>query len=144
VEGRVSILLRMVDRTIEPLFESTRHESTDVKRMRWAGWLIAAALLVQNATLGLAASGPNPLEGQLLRQSDGTFYLYHEGLKFLLPVADVGDNVIDAIPTATADQWQTMFASNLSAVPAGSSQQAPAGMHYPVPPGQPGPFPGYS
>ena len=116
-----------------------------MKRSIWAGWLLPGLLLLHNAAAGLAAPAPNPLEGRLLQQSNGTFYLYHDGLKFLLPLADVGDGVIDAIPTATADQWNAMFAANQSTTPApsGGLQQI-AGQHYPAPPGQPEPFPGYS
>jgi hypothetical protein len=116
-----------------------------MKPINYVGWLLAALLLFQNAATGMAASGPNPLEGQLLRQSDGTFYLYHNGLKFLVPVADVGDAVIEAIPTATADQWNDMFRTsqdNTTNAPGGL--QEIAGQHYPAPAGQPEPFPGYS
>ena len=116
-----------------------------MKRGTWAGWLVAGLLLLHNAAAALAAPAPNPLEGQLLQQSNGAFFLYHDGLKFQLPVADVGDRVIDAIPTATADQWNALFTSNQGTTPAPSDGlQQIAGQHYPAPPGQPEPFPGYS
>jgi hypothetical protein len=116
-----------------------------LRRISWAGWVLAALFLLHNAVAALAAPAPNPLEGRLLQQSDGTSYLYHDGFKFLLMPANVGDGVIDAIPTATADQWTTMFTSSEQTTPApASSLDEIAGQHYPAPPGQPVPFPGYS
>ncbi|MBV9359499.1 MAG: hypothetical protein JO023_28645 [Chloroflexi bacterium] len=116
-----------------------------MKPSNWLGWLLAAVLLLYNTSVGLAASGPNPLEGRLLQESNGTLYLYHNGVKFLLTPADVGDSVIDAIPTATSDQWNTMFTTSEGSTPAPSSGlDEIAGQHYPAAPGQPAPFPGYS
>jgi hypothetical protein len=83
-----------------------------MKRMRrigWmTGWLLAGLLLLQNAALGLATSADssNPLEGHLLQHSSGTMYVYHAGSKFALSLADLGDQVIEAIPTASANEWQ--------------------------------------
>ncbi|MBV9354902.1 MAG: hypothetical protein JO023_05190 [Chloroflexi bacterium] len=116
-----------------------------MRRITWAGWAVAGLLLLHNAAVGLAASGPNPLEGRLLQESNGTFYLYHDGFKFLLASADVGDSVIDAIPTATTDQWNTMFTTSEGSTAAPSSGlEEIAGQHSPAAPGQPAPFPGYS
>jgi hypothetical protein len=114
-----------------------------MNRITWAGWLLSAVLLL-NSAVALAAPAPNPLEGRLLQQSNGTMYLYHEGIKFLLPLADVGDGVIDAIPTATADQWKAIFATDQSTPAPSDGLQQIAGQHYPAPPGQLEPFPGYS
>jgi hypothetical protein len=116
-----------------------------MRRITWAGWAVAGLLMLHNAAVGLAASGPNPLEGRLLQESNGTFYLYHDGVKFLLTTANVGDSVIDAIPTATTDQWNTMFTtSEGTAAAASGGLDEIAGQHYPAAPGQPAPFPGYS
>ena len=116
-----------------------------MKYIRWMGWLLATLLFVQNAGSGFAASsGVNPLEGHLLRDGGGTLYLYHDGLRFLLQTADVGDRVIEAIPVASADQWDALFSGTDLFSSAGAPQEAPAGEHYPAAPGQPEPFPGYS
>jgi hypothetical protein len=103
-----------------------------MKRLRWAGWLIAGLLLVQNATVALTAPlVVNPLDGHLLQHTAGTFYVYHGGLKFAVQLAELGDQVIDAIPAATADQWDTFFGA------------APELRPLPLP-RNPEPFPGYS
>jgi hypothetical protein len=57
--------------------------------------------------------------------------LYHGGLKFTAPVAEMGDQVIEAIPTASPVQWEALF----GAAPAFSPV---------VPPSRPDPIPGYS
>jgi hypothetical protein len=116
-----------------------------MRRIAWAGWALAGLLLLYNASIGLAASGPNPLEGRLLQESNGAFYLYHNGFKFLIAPADVGDGVIDAIPTATPDQWNTLFTTSegSTATPSSGLDEI-AGQHYPAVPGQLAPFPGYS
>jgi hypothetical protein len=77
-----------------------------MKRSGWIGWLVAALTLALNATNGLAAPGSNPLEGRLLARTSGHYYLYHEGMKFSVGIADVGDAVIDAIPNGDASPWQ--------------------------------------
>ncbi len=103
-----------------------------MKRIGWMGWLVTSLLLLQNAQTGLAApTYGNPLEGHLLQHSTGAFYVYHAGLRFKIESADVGDQVIEAIPTASSAEWQALF----GAVPA----LRPA-----VPPAVPEPFPGYS
>jgi len=97
-----------------------------MKRISWMGWLLAGLLLVQNTAPGLAApTAANPLEGHLLEQTVGTFYLYHNGFKFAVQVADLGDEVIQAIPTASPDQWADWFADTHSIGPAGTPQHAP-------------------
>jgi hypothetical protein len=80
------------------------------RRIAWLGWLFAALLLVQTALTGLAApSSISPLEGGLLQQSSGAFYVYHAGVKFPVQLADMGDQVLGAIPRATSSQWDTLF-----------------------------------
>ena len=116
-----------------------------MKRIGWIGWHLAGLLLVQNVATGLAASAAsNPLEGHLLQHSSGTWYLYHDGLKFAVQVADLGDAVIGAIPTASPDQWDGWFSGPSPVTPTGVPQHAPAGEYTPALPGQPVPFPGYS
>ena len=116
-----------------------------MKRIGWMGWLLAGLLLLQNAAAGLAApAATNPLEGHLLQHSDGSWYLYHGGLKFAVQVADLSDAVIQAIPTASPDQWEGWFSGPPPVTPAGVPQHAPAGEYAPAAPGHPVPFPGYS
>jgi hypothetical protein len=105
-----------------------------MQRIGWmTGWLLAGLLLLQNAALGLAASAEsgNPLEGHLLQHSSGTMYVYHAGAKFALSLADLGDQVIEAIPTASASQWTALFDSTPTLAPVQPSRN-------------PQPFPGYS
>jgi hypothetical protein len=118
-----------------------------MKRMSWSGWLLAIVLLLQNAAVGLSApNATDPLEGHLLQDSaSGRFYLYHNGLKFAVQLAEMGDHVIGAIPTATSSQWDALFAGDtvLNIVPSGAGA-GPADHVEPLPPGQPEPLPGYS
>src|SRR5207302_10942285 len=103
-----------------------------MNRCAWTGWLVAGRLLLQNASVALTAPGvANPLEGKLLEHTAGTFYVYHAGLKFAVQVAELGDAVIDAIPAATADEWDALFVA------------APTLRPLPLP-RNPVPFPGYS
>jgi len=103
-----------------------------MKRLHWAGWLIAGLLLLQNATVALTApSVDSPLEGRLLQHTAGTSYVYHGGLKFVVQIAELGDQVIDAIPAASVNQWETFF------------NMAPVLRPLPLPQ-NPEPFPGYS
>src|SRR5690242_20099303 len=116
-----------------------------MKNVRWMGWLLAGLLLVENAAVGLAApTAANPLEGHLLQASDGSWYVYHGGMKFSVQVAELGDAVIQAIPSASADQWEGWFTGTLPSTPRDGRQSPPAGQHAPTLPVQPTPFPGYS
>ena len=81
-----------------------------MKRFAWIGWLIAATSLAVNASSGFAAAAAgNPLEAHVLVHTSGVHYVYHDGAKFAVDVADIGDGLIDAIPTATRSQWDSMF-----------------------------------
>ncbi len=101
-----------------------------MKYVSTLGWLVAALVLLLNAMAALAApTAANPLEGHLLQHSSGVLYLYHAGLKFTLEVADVGDRVIDAIPTASQLDWQTLITDTPDVPhisPPGREQPAPA------------------
>jgi hypothetical protein len=116
-----------------------------MKRVSWTGWFIAGLLLLQNSVNVLAApTDTNPLEGHLLQHSTGTWFLYHNGVKFAVQAAEVGDTVIDAIPAASPEQWDSFFGGSFTVTPAIAPRQGPAGQQYPAAPGQPEPFPGYS
>ena len=80
-----------------------------MKRVSWVGWLLAGLMLFQNIGTGLASSGDNPLDGHLLQHSGGAYYLYHNGVKFAVQIADVGDQVIDVIPNAAPGQFELLF-----------------------------------
>jgi len=115
------------------------------RRIAWLGWLFAGLLLVQTAVTGLAApSSISPLEGRLLQQSGGAFYVYHAGVKFPVQLADMGDQVLGAIPTATSSQWDTLFGGDTLVKPVPSGGAGPAGHLEPALPGEPAPFPAYS
>ena len=96
-----------------------------MKRLSWIGWLVAGLLLAQNAAIGVAApASTNPLEGRLLEHSDGNFYVYHDGVKFTVQPATTGDRVIDAIPSASEAQWDTLFAATAPQAPSAPSNPA--------------------
>ena len=82
------------------------------------GLLVAGLLLLHNATVALSApTVANPLEGQLLQHSSGALYLYHAGVKFTVRIADIGDQLIEAIPMASGAEWQTVFTDTTGAPP---------------------------
>jgi hypothetical protein len=116
-----------------------------MRRIAWLGWPLAGLLLLQNVTAGLAAPATdNPLEGRVLWHSGGNVYLYHQGFKFLVERAEVGDQVIDAIPAGSPEQWAALLSGSAPVQLQGAPQPSPAGEHQPAAPGQPEPFPGYS
>ena len=84
-----------------------------MKHASWLGWLIAGLLILQNANVGTAAAtSRNTLEGAVLHHSAGALYVYHGGLKFAVQVADLGDQVIDAVPLASPAQWNALFTAD--------------------------------
>jgi len=96
-----------------------------MKRLNWIGWLLAGLLLAQNAAAGLAAPADNnPLEGRLLEHSNGNVYVYHAGVKFTVQPASTGDQVIDAIPSASETEWNTFFTATVSPSPSAPTQPA--------------------
>jgi hypothetical protein len=91
----------------------------------WFGWLFAGLLLAQNAAPGQAApASSNPLEGRLLEHSNGNFFVYHDGVKFTVQPANTGDQVIEAIPTASETQWSSFFTSTVPPAQSASGQPA--------------------
>jgi len=96
-----------------------------MNRLNWFGWLLAGLMLAQNAATGLAApASTNPLEGRLLEHSNGNFFVYHDGVKFVVQPASTGDQVIDAIPTASETQWSTFFTAIDPPTPSAPSHPA--------------------
>ena len=147
-EGRFSYVIRLhlyssAQKSELGIVRSTRLNRTRrVKRLHLIGWLLAGVLALQNAGAGLAAAAGNPLEARLLQHSGGALYLYHAGVKYLVDRADVSDAVIDAIPTATAEQWDTLFTTGHGDVPDSPPQHGTAGKWYPSSSDQPELFPG--
>jgi hypothetical protein len=75
-------------------------------------------MLTLNTTNGSASTpSSNPLEGRLLQHSNGLSYVYHDGQKFIVQVANMGDLVIDAIRMASNAQWETLFRTSSSVTP---------------------------
>src|SRR5215472_9464805 len=115
-----------------------------MKPLHFLGWLLAGLLAAQSAATAVAAPSNNPLEAHVLQHSGGVMYLYHNGMKFLVGPADLGDAVIDAIPNASAEQWNALFTTGPGDLPVGMPQRAPAGDWDSALRNQPQPFPGYS
>jgi hypothetical protein len=115
-----------------------------MKRFHSLGWLLAGVLALQHVAVGLAAPVGNPLEAHVLQHSTGALYVYHAGVKYRMDRADVGDAVIEAIPNASDEQWNTLFPTAHEGAATGVPQQGPTGPSYPLPSRQPQPFPGYS
>jgi hypothetical protein len=94
---------------------------------------LAVAVLLWHTVVATAAAlnAPNPLEGRLLQRSDGGTFIVHNGARFAVELADVGDGVIDAIPQASPSEWLILFSPAPGVLPV-------------VPGGDPKPFPGYS
>jgi len=96
-----------------------------MKRLNWFGWLLAGLVLAQNAATGLAAPvSTNPLEGRLLEHTSGSFYVYHDGVKFTVQPASTGDQLIDAIPTASEIEWSSFFTTTVPAAPSAPGHPA--------------------
>ncbi len=68
--------------------------------LRWIGSVIGLALLVVGTRMVSGQDVNSTLQGRILFRSDGTLYVYKDGLKYRLEPADVGDDVIDAVPDA--------------------------------------------
>jgi hypothetical protein len=110
-----------------------------MKRTRWIAPAIGAALVIFGTAIVWGQDVGSTLQGRLLVRSDGTLYVYRDGLKYAVQPADVGDDVIDAIPTADAPvaQLDQLFASTRDPGPA---VEPPAPVAPPAPVIQPGPY----
>ena len=99
------------------------------------------ALIVAGTTMARGQEVDWTLQGRVLVRSDGTVYVYKDGLKYAVQPADVGDDVIDSIPTADAPvaQIDQPLASvvDQSALP---TPVAPEPVAPPAPVIQPGPY----
>lgn len=70
------------------------------------------ALLLVASQLAWGRDLDPTLQGRILIRSDGSMYVYKDGLKYPIEPADVGDDVIDAIPMADSSvaQLDQLFA----------------------------------
>jgi hypothetical protein len=64
-----------------------------------------AAALVVLVVLGVTPvfaqdTGNDSLQGKLLQRSDGALFIYKDGLKYPVVIADIGDDAINAVPDA--------------------------------------------
>lgn len=92
-------------------------------RSYWAGWVAAAIVLAISVGNTVYAQSTTPptiptgIDAHLVIQSDGTFYLYHDGVKFELPLADMSDVQVRALPNATTAQWDEHFGGPVAPAP---------------------------
>ena len=56
-----------------------------------------------------ADKGHTPDEYWYAEDNAGSFYLYHGRLEFAVQMAEVGDQIIAVIPTASSVQWDALF-----------------------------------
>jgi hypothetical protein len=120
------------------------HEA-DLRRVRGISlWAAAAVVLLITGTSSARADATSDLElqGRILQRSDGALFVYKDGFKFPVQVADLDDDAINAVPdgdTAVAqlDQFFTPPQIAANAVP-----DVPApGAAAPAPPAiVPGPY----
>jgi hypothetical protein len=100
-----------------------------MRLIRWIVPAIGAALIIVVGTVIVWGQDvDSTLQGRLLVRSDGTLYVYKDGLKYAVQPADIGDDVIDAIPTADAPvaQLDQLFIHDPSAQAAPFAPLAPA------------------
>ena len=105
-----------------------------MKYSRWIAFIVGVALASLGTHLVWGQDVDTTLQGRLLVRSDGTVYVYKDGLKYAVVAADVGDDVIDAIPEADAPVTQL---DDLFTV---AAQTAPPPVSAPAPVVQPGPY----
>jgi hypothetical protein len=111
-----------------------------VKRTRWIAPAVGLALVLVGTRIVWGQDFDPTLQGRVLIRSDGTLYVYKDGLKYAVVPADVGDDTIDALPQADAPvaQLDQLFNSG------GGGDQSPPPAPPPsitAPPApQPGPY----
>lgn len=103
---------------------------------RGVGLGLVAALVVAGVALAQATVDPN-LQGRLLRKSDGTLYVYKDGVRYPVVPADLNDQQIDAIPQVglqvirLSDLFTTPSAASGSDVVASTTSTTPAAVVVP-------------
>jgi hypothetical protein len=107
------------------------------KRVAWLG--LGAAMVMATATLVRAQDvvvDPD-LQGRILQRSDGALFIYKDGFKYPVEVADVGDDFINSLPDGDTSVTQVDQASPPTPVVA---PPPPVYGPAPVPTVVPGPY----
>jgi hypothetical protein len=115
-----------------------------------AGWGVAVvALTMSGSSLAHAQTVDPQLQGRLLQGSDGTLFVYKDGLKYPVQVLEVDDDVINSIPDADTPiaQLDQLFVVLQQAAPpqpppppAAAEAPAPVVLGPPAPLSVPGPY----
>ena len=81
-------------------------------RVRWIGPAISIALILAATQVVWGRQADSILQGRILLRSDGSLYVYKDGLKYPIEPADADDDTIDAIPMAdnSVSQLDLLFA----------------------------------
>jgi hypothetical protein len=106
------------------------------------GAVVGLALVVVRAG-GVSGQEVDPtLQGRILLSSDGTLYIYKDGVKYLVQPADLGDGVIDAIPESDTPvaQLDQLFGAVGQDVPTLAPPSPAAPVAAPLPLVVPGPY----
>jgi hypothetical protein len=97
---------------------------------RGIGIGLLATMALAGVALAQATIDP-ALQGRLLRKSDGTLYVYKDGVRYPVVPADLTDQQIEAIPqvglaiTRVSDLFATASAPDPGAITASPSSSAP-------------------
>lgn len=78
-------------------------EARGLKRKRVLYALAAAfviLVLLSSTPVVAQDTGESSLQGKLLQRSDGALFIYKDGIKYPVVVADIGDDAINALPDA--------------------------------------------
>jgi hypothetical protein len=113
----------------------------DATFQRTARRLMAAAtvlLLLGTSSVRAQPAIDPDLQGRVLQRSDGALFIYKDGFKFPIAVADIGDDAINAVPDADTPiaQLDQLYPSP----PAPPDVPAPAPAPAPAPVVIPGPY----
>jgi hypothetical protein len=104
------------------------------------GWLVAGmALLIGTTGLVRAQAFDPQFQGRIMQRSDGALFIYKDGLKYAVQLADVDDDFINSVPDAELPVAQV---DQLFAVPPAPLVDAPPPVVLgpPAPPSYPGPY----
>src|SRR5215831_6228668 len=71
------------------------------RRLPGVFWFaVAGAVLIVAHGGSVSAQVDQDLQGRLMQRSDGALFIYKDGLKYPVQLADVDDDVINSIPEA--------------------------------------------
>lgn len=72
------------------------HHRPAREALRWA--TVIVTLMIASATMARAQAIDPALQGRILQRSDGALFVYKDGLKFPVQVADGDDDFINSLP----------------------------------------------